>query len=326
LRGGFNAFLTTRSRPLRLKDNRQHRAAFFELYLHELLLRQGVTVECHPKMPPGVDTHPDFLVNRDDAPVFYLEATLASETDEENNARRVVEDAYDALNRMDSPDFFLAIQVHGQPRSPVPVRKGLRKELEKWIRGLDYESLASLAEEHGVSSLPEFTWEHDGWKVLFRAVPKKQGARGKPGVRPLGAISQGEAWFAHTDESIAQAVIGKAGKYGVPPLPYIVAVNVLDESGVDLDDIFLGLARVWGTEEAPLNTRVSAVLVAEVSNARSAVSETPRLIHNRLAERPLSESEWAMPQWRLEARGFGRVVRPARSASDVLGVTTSSRL
>jgi hypothetical protein len=272
-------------------------------------------------MPDGVGTHPDFLASHGGTPTFYLEATLASESDEENSARRVVEDAYDALNRMNSPDFFLAIRVHGQPKTPVPVRRGLRRELESWVHALDYEALAALAEAGASDALPKYAWEHDGWRVLFTALPKSREARGRPGVRPLGAVSQGMAWFAHTDESIARAVLGKAGKYGVPLLPYVVAVNVLDESGVGTDDIFVALREVWGTEDAPLNTRVSATLIAELWNARSAVNATPQLVHHHSAERPLPEECWAMPQCRLGERGLIALDVSSRSASEVLGVT-----
>lgn len=62
------------------KDDRQHLAAFFELYLHELLSKSGFSVKIHPIVSNRV-THPDFKVLKDGKPLFYLEATLAALSD-----------------------------------------------------------------------------------------------------------------------------------------------------------------------------------------------------------------------------------------------------
>src|SRR6266508_6440058 len=43
----------------RSADDVQHQAAFFELFLHELLLRLGCTVEIHPAVP-GTSKRPEF--------------------------------------------------------------------------------------------------------------------------------------------------------------------------------------------------------------------------------------------------------------------------
>jgi len=46
---------------LRSDDNYQHRSAFFELFLHEMLLRLGCNVEVHPQIV-GTHRRPDFYV------------------------------------------------------------------------------------------------------------------------------------------------------------------------------------------------------------------------------------------------------------------------
>src|SRR4051794_6823694 len=51
----------TMIRGLRSRDDIRHRSSFFELALHELLLRQGHrVVEVEPELPGG--RRPDFLV------------------------------------------------------------------------------------------------------------------------------------------------------------------------------------------------------------------------------------------------------------------------
>lgn len=61
----FEAFpesskIDLRSR-FRSQDNRQHQAAFFEIYCHALMQGMGFEVEIHPSSNGG-STRPDFLV------------------------------------------------------------------------------------------------------------------------------------------------------------------------------------------------------------------------------------------------------------------------
>src|SRR5437868_15345333 len=46
---------------LRKRNDIDHNGAFFELWLHELLICHGFRVEAHPAMPES-DARPDFLV------------------------------------------------------------------------------------------------------------------------------------------------------------------------------------------------------------------------------------------------------------------------
>src|SRR5579862_740559 len=56
-------------------DN-QHYSAFFELFLHELVVSQGhVVVDIEPKLAHSSKS-PDFLVETDQGDRFYLEAIL----------------------------------------------------------------------------------------------------------------------------------------------------------------------------------------------------------------------------------------------------------
>ncbi len=67
-------------------DDRQHRSAFWELYLHELFRRLGFTATHHPELP-GSSNQPDFLFERgDDA--FYLEAVMLGDSDKESREER----------------------------------------------------------------------------------------------------------------------------------------------------------------------------------------------------------------------------------------------
>jgi hypothetical protein len=305
---------------LRQTDDRHFRAALFELYLHELLLRSRFTVEFHPPSEKGKRL--DFKVHRDRVSVFYMEARVAGDSAERSAKQRIVDAAYDALDRMPCPDFFLYITVEGEPTSPVPVRKGLRMELEHWIGGLDYDALAAVALAGRMDLLPSYEWAHEGWRLVIRVDPKKPEARGKPGVRPIGVVADGTALCARTDEMISNAVADKAGRYGKLDLPYVVAVNVLDQTGVDGDDIWSGLTKALGGQR----TTVSAVLIVpELWHPLAARDCSPTLVHNPRAMRPLSSDLWPLAQFTLGQKNIEEIATPALTAGQLLDLLDSGQ-
>ena len=109
----------------RSRDDRDHLSAFFELYLHELLIQQGCTVEVHPGIG-GTTKLPDFGVTDGAGNRFYLEAILATdESEEEYKGRAIADQVYDYLNaNLTNPDFFLGLTLHGVPKS-LPGRRQL---------------------------------------------------------------------------------------------------------------------------------------------------------------------------------------------------------
>lgn len=94
-------------------------SAFYELFLHELLLKLGCEVEIHPQKEDADGKHPDFLVKPPDGYCFYIEAVLATgESKEEEAARNRINTVYDCINDLNSPNFFIGINhVKGTPRT-----------------------------------------------------------------------------------------------------------------------------------------------------------------------------------------------------------------
>lgn len=172
---------------LRSPDNREFRAAFWELYCHEALLRLGYTVECHPDIGTG-SRRPDYLGRRDGTQLL-LEATVAADPDAQVARERREAQVYDALNRLDSPNFFLFVEVgRAGPRSPSVAR--LRPRVEQWLDKLDPDELAqAMAADDGYlisERTPTYVWEEDGWLVTFKPIPKRPERRGQDGLRPIG--------------------------------------------------------------------------------------------------------------------------------------------
>jgi len=118
---------------LRSRKDRDHISAFFELILHEVLLRsEHRVVDVEPTVPNST-RRPDFLIEAPDGHRFYLEAVTsvgessaaAAATARFNEVKRVVDEA-------DARYHFLDLRTEGTPTGQVTLGR-LRRGLAEWI-------------------------------------------------------------------------------------------------------------------------------------------------------------------------------------------------
>lgn len=289
---------------LRSNIDQQHQAAFFELFLYELLLRLGCQIKIHPTIV-GKKNAPDFLIESKNGYRFYIEATVATGEPVENVAAHTrMNVVYDVLNRLvESPNFFLWLVIDGAPATPPPAKK-LAKFVSSKLSILDPDKV-------GIRGLQSWSFEHDGWKIEIRPTPKKPEARGKTGVRPIGMMSTGFQW-ADDRISIRDSIMKKANKYSKLDLPFVIAVNAIqpvDETDI-MEALFgkeqyaipisLEMPRipdgVWSESHGPRNTRVSAVLMATHLSTFNVPRAILRLYHNPWAQKPYHSDLCRLPQ------------------------------
>lgn len=322
----------------------QHRAAFFELYLHELLFSMGFECDIHPNLADGTLAHPDFIVSRNGQPCFYLEATSALPSQDETAKERMIAQLYDSLNKMESPNFFVAVEMNGTPTSSPPGKR-LRRELKQWLSTLNPDDLRHKLEVGGFDNLPSFEWSYNDWSISFLPIAKSPALRGKPGVRPIGMTLPTKAKAIDSHSSIRRAIISKATKYGDLTLPFIVAVSVFDIFADDIDvmDALFGQEAVqvalgpngvqhhrlirqpngaWFGPQGPQNTRVSAALIAVNLSPWAMASNTPILIHHPYASKPISPEIWPLAQQAINMETHCMDEIPGKSACDFLALPT----
>jgi hypothetical protein len=304
-------------RRFRSDDDTTHWSAFFELYLYHLLVKIGYELQVNPDVA-GLFVHPDFLVLSEGKSRFYLEATLGSVSAAGKGAKKREDVVYDTLDKMDSPNFFIACSVHGYPKSPPPGTKW-RAVLEKFISSLNPEQVGRQQESGGLGALPSVTLNHDGWNVTFTAVPKPKEIRGKPGVRPLGLWSFGSIG-CHEKECIRKAIKSKGTRYGNLGLPYLIAINVVGAyrlSKVEVDSALFGdeafrfyIHPKMGVKteatrscngafigrNGAINTRVSGVIICDNLLWGNISTNNPVLWHNPYASFPFDPAQWPLPQ------------------------------
>ncbi len=282
-------------------------AAAFELYLHELLTRLGYKVTVHPETPTERNTKPDFLAVDADGYSFYVEAVVSSNmsnAERAEEARKAV--VYDAIDRLDCPNFYLAMDVKGDLKTPPPGRR-LRQELKRWVDGLDVDVVTNDLVSKGAHSLPKYAFKHTGWDVKFTAVPRSPEKRGRPGIRAIGSLSLGVRRLK-TWQSIRNSVVAKGHRYGRLNKPLLVAVNVgeFNVHRIDIMQALFGQEQyifgagageptmerapngVWYGRKGIQYTRVSAVLIAADVTPWTAAVRNTTLYHNPWATDPIS--------------------------------------
>lgn len=291
-----------------------HGSAFFELFLHELLSRMGCRVEVHPQMA-STDRRPDFFVRFPAGQQCIIEATLAGQTREDAAARARINRVYDAIDRLESPDFWIELGSHGTP-STSPSGSALRSRLRLELQSLDYAEIVRAYATGKQEAIPEWHFQHEGWHLIARPLPKGK-FRGVRGIRPIGMTAW--AGFSNARDRIRRAVLGKMGAYGVRDQPYVVAVDAtaVYAARIDVVDALFGTEQsvitlssqgsreitrtrsrdgVWMGKRSPKNRRISAVVIFTRLTPWSIGRGTACLYHNPWASNPYSSELTRLPQ------------------------------
>jgi hypothetical protein len=210
---------------------------------------------------------------------------------------------YDLLDDIDSPNFFLDIDVESTGAQP-PGTRGLRRELKAWLAQIDPDAIASL--EGG----PQWRWSNgQGWTLVFRAIPK-HGMRGKAGVRAVGVYDHGGVRVVDEKGPLLEALGVKGSRYGTLDAPYVVAV--MDDGdhpphASSTADALYGTAVAdfdpatrtiverperapdgyWRDRTGPRHSGVSAVITAWALSPWEVARRYPRIWHNPYATNPL---------------------------------------
>lgn len=208
-------------------DDRQHYGAFFELFLHEMLIRLKCKVISHSETNADSTKLPDFLVTCPNGDKFYLEAVVSTNKSEEDWKRqKILNIVYDLLDKKyDSPNFFIGINILVLPKTQPPSKR-ICKFLDEHFKALDPDEMGEIM-KGGLHKLPHRTFEHDDWEIEFYPIPKAKESRGKEGSRPVGS-KMGRVQKVMTGEFLRKALISKAKRYGKLEYPFIIAVNSLE--------------------------------------------------------------------------------------------------
>jgi hypothetical protein len=208
--------------------------------------------------------------------------------------------------------------------------------------------MEEVSDQASSEHLSRWVWRGDGWEIEFYPVAKLPEFRGTAGLRPTSedvdsrgiAALVGNVEEPQTAQNLRESLRGKAGKYGQPGIPYVIAVNVVGwpVKGHHIMDALFGQASLtidrisgestrrrlangfWVGHSGPVYRRVSAVLIVPDLTPCRIADATPSLWHNPWAEYPLRWNPFDVPERRLIIRASRLQRRPGHSAQELFGL------
>lgn len=196
----------------RSRTEKTHLGAFFELYCYEFLKQQGFLVQAQQIVDQTVRNPIDFLASSAETPLFYLEATLAVDSDAASISQRLLWQLQDALNQLDEPFFQVNLEVEHESTSSLPTAQ-IRADIHRWLKTLDPNEVKSKKNH----DYPSCSWDRDGWKITFFAIPRPKEKRRGRGNTVLFQFSPPRR--VQPRNSVSRALESKADQYGEPQIP-----------------------------------------------------------------------------------------------------------
>ena len=198
----------------RSKMDNHHRAAMFELILHEFLIRQGCVVKVHPCLPVET-TQPDFLIQDGDLS-FYLEAkTLDNDPFLNSKPEREV---IAMLEKLHSPHFFLFVTKKGKLSKSLSRAKVVPPFAN--LLKTNPDEVKRLVDTYGPRAAPCVSFEEGGCKIQGQLVLK-----GNSEAPTLFGSGFAETAGFNTTASIRDRIKKKVSCYGDLDKPFVLAVN-----------------------------------------------------------------------------------------------------
>lgn len=287
----------------RSSNDNEHISAFFELALHELLIKLGFSVRVHPKLH-HTTRRPDFLASNEEGTQFFLEAVaITGETNSQAAERAQIYRIYDVVNRrVSSNQYFIGIEVRRRGKYP-PKAKALSTFVEKKLNNTNFESI--IRNKESLQSL-KWSWNDAGWEIITFPISKARRLHNEVTHRIIGVSTEGVI-LSKACEQIRKTLLNKAGRYGKLPHPYIIAVNIF-ENFADNETIINALLGdeqfhfaqgsankvvqnrkcngVWTSMGGPRYTRLSGVLAFRRLKPWNIANTNFHLLYNPYVEVP----------------------------------------
>lgn len=214
---------------LKCRFQKDFNSALQELFLYELFFCQGFEIVIHPTLP-HTSKNPDFLLSKDGIE-FYLEAKVSTgKSNTEKSYEQRLNNLYDSLNKINSPNFFLDIKEILLKTQKQPSAKVLIKFIETELAKYDPDVVEIQIENENkkIDDLTNIQYENEDIFISLYLIPKATSIRDKDGVRPISVFPSTSYWGG-SEDTIKASLEKKATRYGDLGKPYIISVNSLSE-------------------------------------------------------------------------------------------------
>lgn len=315
-------------RAFKLNRDRQHQAAFFELYCYILLRTHRFEIKIEP--PITNSSHrPDFFAHSAGTPVCYVEAALVADPISDVGKEVILRQIREMIYTLPSSNFWIGFHVHAASNNPFTTAQTaqVRSKLQEWLQ------------KH---SQHDLRLNIGGWDITFSLIRKSQV------TEENGAISSYEPQWVDPRSAVLESLNDKAKNYkeGLE-YPYIIAVNALAIKAMhaDMEEVLFGkelvqldrqtgqirLIRAPFTQGRSMdddglcfgrsgvrNRQVSAVLLVDGLWPLAIARRTPVLWHNPWTQHPLKPNIWQGPQRLFDLKTECRQDLPGKQGWELL--------
>ena len=236
------------------KRDHNHAAAYFELYLHQVLSRLGLSPEVHPDPEIGKG-RPDFAITCAKGSRWYLEANVVYKPrwDSDDPLENELLDAIDAVARPHPTHIGVAVSTGGTLQRSYQ-REPLQRQVREWLDSIKSIDLSLTDFDRN----PRLCIRRDDWVAEFVAFgPLSRSSRRLIHMGPT------KAGFSNEGPSLADNLKRKVKRYGRLDRGLILAINTNDvfTSGGDEHEALLGTRDgIWRTDSAARYQRLHGVL------------------------------------------------------------------
>lgn len=198
------------------KRDHNHESAFFELFLHEVFRRLGLSPEVHPESQRG-QGRPDFAITSSCGGVSYVEANVVSLRGfmAEDPLEDEVLDAIDALAVERPTGIALQARTRGNLAQTPPIRQ-IKAEVRRWVDRIDRE----FRSPGRIDAEPNLDISHGSWSLNLAAFH-----RFEHDSKRLIHIGPGKSGTLSDGVALRKNVLAKAKQHRDLDRPLIVAMN-----------------------------------------------------------------------------------------------------
>ncbi|TKT92644.1 hypothetical protein [Dyadobacter frigoris] len=287
----------------------QFDSAYFELFIHELFLKQGFNMKPHVSLDASTKT-PDFLAVKEGLEI-YIEAKVATDLTEAEVALRNRQDILlDSINEIPCKDFWLSINRLEFKTSRNPKTATIKAHIRDSFQDLRDELKGFEGSQNNPDFIRDYFYSDDCLDLEYALYPSTV----EP--EPLIVSQPPVAFWGGSDESIRKAVSNKARRYGLLDKPFIICINAISYKYTTARDAFNAIfGNHWVTEDGievihhsdvngifnnttPKFTTVSAVFITRTSPHNAHCTEH-WLLENPSARNPIDFSHLDLSYYKL---------------------------
>ncbi len=236
------------------KGDHNHAAAYFELYLHQIMSRLGLSPEVHPDPEIGKG-RPDFAIAGAQGRTCYVEASVVSRRQwhSDDPLENELLDAIDAVAEAEPTRIGIAVSTRGTLQRSHQ-KEPVQREVREWLDSINPIGLSLRIFDRS----PRTCIRRDDWVAELEAF----GPLSRPSRR-LIHMGPTKGGLSDAGLSLAANLKRKVKRYGTLDRALVLAINTNDVFTDDWDEneALLGTQDgIWRTDSPARHQRLHGVL------------------------------------------------------------------